>query len=93
MIGLPFVYTLAGLTFLAFALLSLRDASNAKRWVTRIDRRYGFSDLWAGSRDTTGQLRHRSRKHRHGHRGGDDDEAASKQTRSKKHRREVRKDR
>lgn len=32
MIGLPFVYTLAGLTFLAFAVLSLRDASNAKRW-------------------------------------------------------------
>jgi len=32
MIGLPFVYTLAGMTFLAFAVLSLRDASNAKRW-------------------------------------------------------------
>lgn len=32
MIGLPFVYTLAGLTFLAFAVLSLRDASNPKRW-------------------------------------------------------------
>jgi uncharacterized membrane protein len=32
MIGLPFVYTLAGLTFLAFAMLSLRDASNPKRW-------------------------------------------------------------
>lgn len=32
MIGLPFVYGLAGLTFLAFAVLSLRDASNGKRW-------------------------------------------------------------
>jgi uncharacterized membrane protein len=32
MIGLPFVYTLAGLTFLAFAMLSLRDATNPKRW-------------------------------------------------------------
>ena len=32
MIGLPFVYTLAGLTFLAFAVLSLHDASNPKRW-------------------------------------------------------------
>jgi uncharacterized membrane protein len=32
MIGLPFVYTLAGLIFLAFAMLSLRDASNPKRW-------------------------------------------------------------
>lgn len=32
MIGLPFVYTLAGLTFLAFAVLSLSDASNRKRW-------------------------------------------------------------
>ena len=32
MIGLPSVYSLAGLTFLAFAALSLRDASNAKRW-------------------------------------------------------------
>lgn len=32
MIGLPFVYSLAGLAFLAFAVLSLRDASNPKRW-------------------------------------------------------------
>lgn len=32
MIGLPFVYALAGLTFLAFAVLSLRDPSNPKRW-------------------------------------------------------------
>ena len=32
MIGLPFVYGLAGLAFLAFAVLSLRDASNPKRW-------------------------------------------------------------
>ncbi len=32
MIGLPLVYTLAGLVFLAFAVLSLRDASSAKRW-------------------------------------------------------------
>ena len=32
MIGLPFVYTLAGLTFLAFAVLSLRDGTNPKRW-------------------------------------------------------------
>lgn len=32
MIGLPFVYGLAGLIFLAFAVLSLRDASNSKRW-------------------------------------------------------------
>lgn len=32
MIGLPMVYALAGLAFLAFAVLSLRDGSNAKRW-------------------------------------------------------------
>ena len=32
MIGLPFVYGFAGLTFLAFAVLSLRDATNSKRW-------------------------------------------------------------
>ena len=32
MIGLPLVYSLAGLTFLAFALLSLRDSTNPKRW-------------------------------------------------------------
>ena len=32
MIGLPSVYALAGLAFLAFAVLSLRDGSNAKRW-------------------------------------------------------------
>ncbi|MFZ5744536.1 MAG: DUF979 domain-containing protein [Pseudomonadota bacterium] len=32
MIGLPFVYILAGLTFLAFAVLSLRDGTNPKRW-------------------------------------------------------------
>lgn len=32
MIGLPFVYGFAGLTFLAFAVLSLRDATNLKRW-------------------------------------------------------------
>jgi len=32
MIGLPHVYTIAGLAFLAFAVLSFRDASNPKRW-------------------------------------------------------------
>lgn len=32
MIGLPFVYALSGLAFLAFAALSLRDAGNPKRW-------------------------------------------------------------
>ncbi|MDT9013255.1 DUF979 domain-containing protein [Novosphingobium sp. APW14] len=32
MIGLPFVYILAGLAFLAFAVLSLRDRTNPKRW-------------------------------------------------------------
>ncbi|MFM5953413.1 MAG: DUF979 domain-containing protein [Novosphingobium sp.] len=32
MIGLPQVYTLAGLTFAAFALLSACDASNPRRW-------------------------------------------------------------
>ena len=31
MIGLPYVYALAGLAFLAFAVLSLRDAANPKR--------------------------------------------------------------
>lgn len=32
MIGLRFVYILAGLAFLAFAVLSLRDRTNPKRW-------------------------------------------------------------
>ncbi len=32
MIGLAFVYVLAGLAFLAFAVLSLRDRTNPKRW-------------------------------------------------------------
>lgn len=32
MITLPWLYTLAGLVFAAFALLSARDASNPKRW-------------------------------------------------------------
>lgn len=32
MIGLPFVYTLAGLAFLAFAVLSSRDGTNSKRF-------------------------------------------------------------
>lgn len=32
MIGLSFVYVLAGLAFLAFAVLSLRDRTNPKRW-------------------------------------------------------------
>lgn len=32
MIGLPFVYILAGLAFLAFAVLSLRDRTNPKCW-------------------------------------------------------------
>lgn len=73
------------------ASFSDRLASNAKHWVTRMDRRYGFSDLWTGARDTTGQLRHRSRKHRHRHRN-DDDESGSRRTRPRKHRREPRKD-
>lgn len=32
MIGLRFVYILAGLAFMAFAVLSLRDRTNPKRW-------------------------------------------------------------
>ncbi|MEP6785115.1 MAG: DUF979 domain-containing protein [Sphingomonadales bacterium] len=32
MITLPWLYTLAGLTFVAFAILSVRDTTNGKRW-------------------------------------------------------------
>ncbi|TKD53292.1 DUF979 domain-containing protein [Sphingomonas baiyangensis] len=32
MIGLPFIYTIAGVVFAAFAVLSALDRSNAKRW-------------------------------------------------------------
>ena len=32
MIGLSFIYTLGGIVFAAFALLSARDQTNPKRW-------------------------------------------------------------